>query len=217
MTVEPNVIYEDNHLLAVDKPAGMLSMGDDTGDDSLVDVCSQYLKDKYDKPGNVFLGVVHRLDRPVSGVILYARTSKAAARLSDQFRRNAVQKEYRAMVHGLPRLTTGTLSHFLKKNRETNHVSVVNRNADGGKSCELQYEVLSQRHDCSLLLIRPRTGRSHQIRVQLSTIGHPIVGDVKYGSSRPNGKSILLHATRLTFEHPTKKSPVVLESVAPFA
>ena len=210
------ILYEDNHLLAVVKPAGILSMGDETGDPTMVDFAREYLRDKYSKPGNVFVGVVHRLDRPVSGILLFARTSKAAGRLSDQFRRNAVTKHYKAVVEGTPDQPNAELVDWLVKDPKTNIVTSVPEGTPGAKHSILSYKVLSAKSGRAILLIEPQTGRSHQIRVQLASRGLPIVGDVKYGAMRPGGSSIWLHAHKLQFSHPTKKTPIEIHSAAPF-
>ncbi|MEQ9409734.1 MAG: RluA family pseudouridine synthase [Fuerstiella sp.] len=210
----PEVLYEDNHLLAVCKPAGTLTMGDRTGDVSMVDIATEYLRVKYNKPGNVFVGVVHRLDRPVSGVLLFARTSKAASRLSDQFRQGTVRKIYQAVVEGRIEAAQGTFVDWLLKNRTSNQVSVVPPGTPKAQHCELGYQVLSRLHGRLRLQIEPVTGRSHQIRVQLSSRGLPIVGDVKYGSPHRIGGRILLHAVSLEFDHPTTKQRLSVS--APF-
>lgn len=208
-----DVLFEDNHLLAVWKPAGMLTMGDDTGDVTMVDAAREYLRVKYNKPGNVYVGVVHRLDRPVSGVLLLARTSKAASRLSDQFRRNAVRKTYRAIVEGHSPVAEAELTDWLLKDKQTNVVSVVDQNVQGAQKCVLRYRVAEKQNSVSQLDVEPQTGRSHQIRVQLAECGLPIVGDGKYGSTIRKGGRISLHAVSLEFEHPTQKQP--LKVVAP--
>lgn len=209
------VLLEDNHCLAVCKPAGLLTMGDDTGDESAADLARDYLKTKYSKPGNVFLGVVHRLDRPVSGTLLFARTSKAAARLSDQFRRGSINKTYVALVEGRLRTDSGELVDWVIKDRVRNHVSVTARTTPGARECRLNYRVLDFADGRSLVEVCPLTGRSHQIRVQLAGLGHPIVGDVKYGARDGLGQRILLHASRLTFQHPTQKTDVSVECPLP--
>jgi 23S rRNA pseudouridine1911/1915/1917 synthase len=209
------ILFEDNHCLAILKPAGLLTMGDDTGDDSAADLARRYLKDRYNKPGNVFLGVVHRLDRPVSGVLLFARTSKAASRLSDQFRRNTVRKHYMAVVEGRMSESAGLLTDWLSKDRERNHVSIVPKARRGAKECRLEYYVESIRDNETIVRLCPLTGRSHQIRVQLANQGHPIVGDLRYGAEDELGQRIMLHAQTLEFEHPTKKIPIVVESMLP--
>jgi 23S rRNA pseudouridine1911/1915/1917 synthase len=216
MTIpEADVLFEDNHLLALWKPAGMLTMGDETGDITMVDVAREYLRVKYHKPGNIYVGVVHRLDRPVSGVLLFARTSKAAARLSDQFRRNAIRKTYRAVVEGTPPTTEAELTDWLLKDKDVNVVSVVDQSISGAQKCVLRYRVVEKQSGLSQLDIQPLTGRSHQIRVQLANQELPIVGDGKYGSTIRRGGRIALHAMTLEFEHPTLKTPVRIEAPIP--
>jgi len=210
----PTILYEDNHLLALLKPAGVLTMGDDTGDETMVDVAREYLRVKYNKPGNVFVGVVHRLDRPVSGVLLFARTSKAAARLSDQFRRGAVKKLYHASVEGSPANDSGTLVDWLLKDKQENLVACVSEDTPKAQKSVLNYRVIARDPNRTSLEIEPLTGRSHQIRVQLSEAGMPIIGDVKYGSRMRKGGRILLHAKSLEFEHPTKKERMRIEAPA---
>ncbi len=212
---DADVLFEDNHLLALWKPAGMLTMGDDTGNITMVEVAREYLRVKYNKPGNVYVGVVHRLDRPVSGVLLFARTSKGASRLSDQFRRNAIQKTYRAIVEGSPPTAEAELTDWLLKDRDANVVSVVNQSVSGAQKCVLRYRTVSQQGGVSHLDIQPLTGRSHQIRVQLANQELPIVGDGKYGSTIRKGGRISLHAVSLQFEHPTLKTPVKVVAPIP--
>lgn len=214
-TPELRILLEDNHLLAVDKIAGVLTMGDSTGDRTMVDLASDYLRIKYNKPGNVFVGVVHRLDRPVSGALLFARTSKAASRLSDQFRRGAAKKIYHAIVTGNVKQQSGTLTDSLLKDRNTNVVSVVDRDHPHGKLSTLKYEVTGQDQRGTHLRIEPLTGRSHQIRVQLAAREMPIRGDAKYGSQVKLNGRISLHAVSLEFEHPTRKERVRIESPVP--
>ncbi len=209
------VLFEDNHVLAVHKPAGLLTMGDRTGDATLVELAKAYLKEKYHKPGDVFLGVVHRIDRPVSGVVLFARTSKAAARLSAQFRDHTIQKTYLAWVEGRVREPSGTLIHWLKKDRTANQVSVVAAGTAGAQECVLDYRRVETHGPRTLVEITPRTGRSHQIRVQLSAAGWPIAGDAKYGAKLPWPDGIALHAAAITFDHPTKHEPVTVEAPPP--
>jgi len=199
----------------VNKPARVLTMGDETGEPTLFEQAKQYLKEKYNKPGNVYLGVVHRLDRPTSGVVLFARTSKAASRLSDQLRRHAMTKTYQALVEGTPKPESGQLSHWLLKNRDTNIVGVVSKGTPDAQSAVLNYRLLKRLGKQSLLEVIPETGRSHQIRVQLAEIGTPVVGDKKYGSPTLMGGKICLHAFELEFEHPTLKEFVRVEAPVP--
>lgn len=208
------VLFEDNHCLAVFKPAGVLTMGDRTGDVSLVDLAREYLRQKYDKPGNVFVGVVHRLDRPVSGVLLFARTSKAAARLSEQFRKHTVRKVYHCVVEGHPTEASGELVDWLAKDESQNRSRVVQR-SDEAKLSRLSYRCLKSAGSLSLLEIELLTGRSHQIRVQLSSRGLPICGDAKYGSKTKLDGWLALHAAALTFEHPTQHEPITVTAPHP--
>lgn len=212
------VLYEDNHCLAVNKPAGLLTMGDQTGDPTLLDLAKDYIARKYAKPGAVFLGVVHRLDRPVSGVVLFARTSKAAARLSEQFRARTVEKVYLALVEGSPRQASGRLIDHIAKDAGKNVSAVVDEDSAGdSRECVLDWKRISQHGKFSLLEIHPLTGRSHQIRVQLAHAGWPIVGDAKYGSRTPGNGILALHASSLTFQHPTQKTPVTVSAELPAA
>ena len=212
------ILLEDNHLLALDKPAGLLAQGDATGDRSVVDLARADLKHRHNKPGNVYVGLVHRLDRPVSGVILLAKTSKAAARLSAQFRDREVEKLYLALVEGSPEEESGAWSDSLRKDEGTNRVHVV---PDGsGDLATLGYRVVGRSRGLSLVELRPTTGRGHQLRVQLASRGLPIVGDRKYGarSSLPaadGGYRIALHAHGLGFNHPTRGEWVELRSPLP--
>lgn len=194
-----DVLYEDNHLIAVYKPAGILVQEDKTGDPSLLDQVKYYLKNKYHKPGKVFLGLIHRLDRPVPGVILFAKTSKGASRLSEQFRAHQVQKIYHALVVGKPKKASATLVHYLVKDQEVNKVSVSEEAVEGGLRAELTYSTIKTNGKYSILKIELGTGRPHQIRSQLSAIGHPIVGDVKYGATPSEDRNLCLMATSLSF------------------
>ena len=201
-----HVLYEDNHLLVVNKLAGLLVQGDSTGDKTLLDIGKSYLKEKYNKPGNVFLGAVHRLDRPVSGVVLMARTSKALERINKQFRDRNIHKKYWAIVKRRPPKEKDKLVHWLIKNNEKNVVSAFNKPVDKGLKAELHYRILGRLNDHYLLEVNPITGRPHQIRVQLASCGCPIRGDLKYGFRKPNNDaSINLHARELVFTHPVSK------------
>lgn len=207
------VIYEDNHLLAVVKPPGLATQGTAAGQDSLLRRAKQYLKQKYNKPGNVYVGVVMRLDAPVTGVVLLARTSKAAARLNRQFHDGRVVKQYWAIVSGQLRPSSGTLRHWLWKDDRAQRMLATESPRETAKLAVLDYQTLAADQDVSLLEIRLHTGRKHQIRVQLASAGHPILGDRKYGSQAAWPAGIALHAYRLVLEHPVQKTP--LELVAP--
>lgn len=212
----PKVLYEDNHLIAVEKPAGMLVQGDETGDICLIDMVKQYLKEKYNKPGQVFLGLLHRLDRPVSGVILFAKTSKGASRLSEQFRLHQTKKIYQALVEGVPKKSQSILIHYVKKDPAKNKVTVYSNPTGDAQYAELSYVVLKSNEKNALLEIQLKTGRPHQIRAQLSTIGCPIVGDLKYGASKPlPDKSLRLCAISLEFKPATKDEKVKVEIETP--
>lgn len=199
------VLYEDNHLIAVYKPSGVLVQGDHTGDDSLFEQVKRYIKEKYQKSGNVFLGLVHRLDRPVSGIVLFAKTSKGASRISEQFRLGTVSKIYHAIVEGKPAQQKATLVHYLEKVGEKSHISKVSdKPGRNTVKADLTYEVVASNGTSSLLKIDLGTGKFHQIRSQLSHIGHPIVGDVKYGAKGSlRDQSIMLRATSLSFKTAT--------------
>lgn len=199
------VLYEDNHLMVVQKPPGVLVQGDATQDLSLFDMVKDYLKVTYHKPGNVFLGLVHRLDRPVGGVVVFAKTSKGASRLSEQFRSHSVKKEYDALVVGRPSLSEGTLVNYLVKDEARNVVRVFNESVPGALRAELKYKTVHTYQDFSLLKIELLTGRPHQIRAQMAAIGCPLVGDVKYGGppwTIPEG-GIALQSGLLSFDTAT--------------
>ena len=216
MSHSPQVLFEDNHLLVLNKPAGWLVQGDRTGDQPLVDWGKNYLKDKYNKPGNVFLGVVHRLDRPVSGVVVFARTSKALARMNQIFKSRKVTKTYWALVQSPPPQPEGHLVHWLSKDSAKNKTAAYGSEKQGTKRAELTYRLLSRKAGQYLLEVNPITGRSHQIRVQLAAMDCPIVGDVKYGFSDPTSNaSIGLHARRLSFEHPVRREIVEFQAAVP--
>lgn len=215
---EIDVLFEDNHLLVINKPALLVTMGARPGEPSLVNLAKDYIREKYQKPGNVYLGVVSRLDSFVSGVIVLARTSKAAARLNDQFRNKTADKTYLAIVPHHPNLKSyGTLEHWLAKD-ESNHRMMTVAGGDANpkaKLARLTYEVIGHHQQNCLLKIKLETGRKHQIRVQLAATGCPIVGDRKYGSKDSFSVGIALHSRTLTIEHPTKRQPMTFSTKPP--
>jgi 23S rRNA pseudouridine1911/1915/1917 synthase len=211
-----NIVYEDNHLLIVNKAAGILVQGDVTGDIPLVEVLKDYIKEKYDKPGAVFLHPVHRLDRPVSGLVVFARTSKGLERMSELFRKRDIQKVYWAVVRRKPPEKQAKLVHYLSKDEGRNVVSVYDYPEPDTQKAELNYRVLGELNKHYLLEVEPLTGRSHQIRAQLAHIGCPIRGDIKYGYARPNADGdINLHARRLFFTHPIKQESILCRAGVP--
>jgi 23S rRNA pseudouridine1911/1915/1917 synthase len=216
--MEIEVLLEDNHCLAVNKPAGLLSQGDETGDPSLITWASEYLKARYQKPGNAYVGLVHRLDRPTSGAVLLARTSKAASRLSEQFRNGTIAKLYWAIVEGKPPQAEGVWVDFLQKSERENRVRAVDLAAERTRQAEVSYRVVKSAGRFTKLELRPATGRSHQLRAQLAARGLPIMGDRKYGATTSlvagDGHwRIALHACELCFKHPTRGG--VISVVAP--
>lgn len=214
MNMELKVIYEDNHIIVVEKIPNVPSQEDKTGDISMMSLIKDYIKEKYNKPGNVYLGLVHRLDRPVGGVMVFAKTSKAASRLSNQVREKIFKKEYLAVVDGKLEQEKGTLENYLYKDKNTNTSYVVNKDKKDSKYAKLDYEVIKydKENDISLLRINLHTGRHHQIRVQLANIGHSIYGDQRYGN-RGKNKQIALWAYKLTIEHPIKKEKMEFEDL----
>ena len=210
-----DILYEDNHLIALNKRAGDLVQGDKTGDKPLPDLIKAYIKDKYNKPGNVFCGVIHRLDRPTTGIVLFARTSKGLERMNAAFKNRETKKQYWALVEG--KIEDGRdLQHYLKKNSKTNKSTVFKRPEPEAKEALLSFKVLNIGDRYSLVEIDLHTGRHHQIRAQFSAIGHPVKGDVKYGARRgERDKSICLHSRNLTFEHPTTKELVNIIAKTP--
>jgi 23S rRNA pseudouridine1911/1915/1917 synthase len=211
----PDILFLDNHVIAVRKPAGTLTQPDDSGEASLLDQVKDWIKKEFNKPGNVFLGLVHRLDRPVSGVVVFARTSKGASRLSEQFRQKTTTKIYRTLVEGTPQPQRGSLKHYLRKEKSLK-ATVFPRPTPNAKEALLDYEVIEALANTSLLDVQLHTGRFHQIRSQLAFIGHPIVGDKKYGAhlALPGGQ-IALHALRMIFNHPTSKEKITIECPPP--
>ncbi len=210
-----DILYEDNHCLAVAKPSGVLSTHFQGREETLDRLVKQYLKDKYQKPGNVFLGVVHRIDKPVSGVLLFARTSKAAARLAEQFRSGTVEKTYWAVVDGEPVRSAGSLEDWLLKDDDRGRIDVVEPRTKGARQALCHFQVRATHDGLSWLELRPQTGRRHQLRVQLAHHGYPIYGDAKYGSLRTFGRAIALHARSLTFLHPVRYEPITLTAELP--
>ena len=210
------ILYEDNHIIAVNKQPSDIVQADKTGDEPLSEKVKKYIKKKYNKPGAVFLGVVHRIDRPVSGVIIFAKTSKALSRLNTLFREKKIKKTYLAIVKNKPSPTKKTLIHYLKKNKLKNKSSAFKKSIEGSLKSELEYELIKSLDNYYLLKITPKTGRHHQIRVQLSTIGCPIKGDLKYGAKRSNkNASINLHAYKVEFTHPVKKNNIIISAKPP--
>jgi 23S rRNA pseudouridine1911/1915/1917 synthase len=208
------VLYEDNHLIAINKKSGDIVQGDKTGDAPLSDFVKAYIKKKYNKPGEVFLGTIHRLDRPTSGVVLYARTSKALTRMNEQFRNKEVQKTYWAVVDNPPPNSSGTLDNFLQKNEKQNK-SFVTKNKEG-KHAVLDFKLLKKLDNFYHLEIKPQTGRHHQIRVQLANIGCIVKGDLKYGAKRSNkDASIHLLAQKIEFIHPVKNDTISITAPTP--
>jgi len=212
-----NILYEDNHCLAIYKPAGYLTTGYDGGEETLDRQVKAYIKEKFNKPGNVFLGVVHRLDRPVSGVLLYARNSKAAGRLAEQFRESQVNKEYWAIVSGKVEPPAATWENWLWKDTMLGTVQTVKFGTPGAKLARLEYTRRAFNDSNSWVEVHPKTGRTHQIRVQLASRGFPILGDERYGSPQSFADGIALHARSLTFQHPISYEPVVLKAELPLS
>lgn len=210
------VVYEDNHLIIVNKTASEIVQGDKTGDVPLSETVKQYLKEKYAKPGNVFLGVTHRLDRPVSGLVVFAKTSKALARLNEMFRKGEVKKTYWAVVKTCPQVEEGELVHYLVRNEKQNKSYAYDKEVNGSKKAVLHYRLIGHSENYYLLEADLKTGRHHQIRCQLAKIGCPIKGDLKYGfpRSNPDG-SICLHARKVCFVHPVSKEQIVVTAPVP--
>jgi 23S rRNA pseudouridine1911/1915/1917 synthase len=213
---DSDILYEDNHLIAVNKRAGDIVQVDDTGDESLDEKVKKYIAKKYSKPNGAFLGVVHRLDRPVSGVILFAKTSKALERINKLFKGREMHKTYYAIVRKRPQPEAGNLVHYLIKNPQKNVTKAHDKEVPGSQRSELNYRLVGELDGYYVIEVDPITGRPHQIRVQLSTLGCPIVGDNKYGYPRGSlRKSICLHARRLQFTHPVKNEPIVIVAPLP--
>lgn len=210
------VVYEDNHIIIVNKESGEIVQGDKSGDQPLSEFVKAYIKQKYNKPGNVFLGVTHRLDRPVSGLVVFARTSKALARLNDMFRNGDIHKTYWAITQNCPEPSEGTLTHWITRNTQQNKSYAHDREVPNSKQAILNYRLIGKTDNYHLLEIQLMTGRHHQIRCQLSHIGSPIKGDLKYGAKRSNPDgSISLHARRIEFVHPVTKETINVEAPLP--
>ncbi|WP_300814342.1 RluA family pseudouridine synthase [uncultured Bacteroides sp.] len=210
------VVYEDNHIIIVNKTASEIVQGDKTGDTPLSETVKQYLKEKYQKPGNVFIGVTHRLDRPVSGLVVFAKTSKALSRLNEMFKNGEVKKTYWAVVKNEPPQLEGDLVHYLVRNEKQNKSYAYDTEKPGSKRAELHYRLIGRSQNYFLLEVDLKTGRHHQIRCQLAKMGCPIKGDLKYGSPRSNPDgSICLHARRVRFVHPVSKLPIEVEAPVP--
>lgn len=211
-----DVVYEDNHLIIVNKSSSEIVQGDKTGDKPLAEMVKEYIKQKYHKPGNVFLGVVHRLDRPVSGLVVFARTSKALARLNEMFRTKEVHKTYWAIVGNCPPTEEGELVHWLVRNEKQNKSYAYDKEKSEAKKAILDYKLIGRSERYFLLEVDLKTGRHHQIRCQLAKMGCPIKGDLKYGSPRSNPDgSICLHARRVRFVHPVSKQEIDVEAPVP--
>jgi 23S rRNA pseudouridine1911/1915/1917 synthase len=212
-----NIIYEDNHVLVVEKPPNLLTQSDSTGDGDMLTMLREDLKLRHNKPGNVFLGLVHRLDRPVGGVMVFAKTSKAASRLSEQIRLGEFGKSYMAVMHGAAVQSSGTLVDYLIKDETTNTVRITS-NAAEGKKASLYYEVMDSKEGLSLVHVKLHTGRSHQIRVQFAAMGHPLYGDQKYGAAlNKPGMQLALWSVEVGFTHPTLKKYEAFTTTPPKA
>jgi len=210
------VLYEDNHIIAVNKRVGDIVQGDKTGDKPLSDVVKEYIKDKYNKPGEVFLGVVHRLDRPTTGIVIFARTTKALTRLNELFKNRETQKTYWAVVKNKPEQKSATLVHYLKRNEKSNTSKAHSKEVPESKMASLDYVIIKELNNYTALEINLHTGRHHQIRSQLSAIGSPIKGDLKYGFDRSNPDGgIHLHARKLNFIHPVTKEAIQIIAPVP--
>lgn len=210
------ILYEDNHLIAINKPSGFLVQGDQTGDETILEVLKQYIKTTYRKPGDVFLVPNHRLDRPVSGALLFSKTSKALGRVNTLFQKKQVRKHYYALTDGVPDQLEGRLEDYIAKNRQKNISFVTKPGKSNARKCVLSYRVVKVINRKCLIEVFPETGRSHQIRVQLARIQAPIIGDLKYGAQLKTGdRSIALHCARLEFEHPVRKEMIQIEAPVP--
>ena len=202
---ELTILHEDNHIIVVMKPQGLPSCGDESGDDNMLDQVRRYVKEKYNKPGNVYIGLIHRLDRPTGGIMVFAKTSKAASRLAEQMRSGDFEKKYLAVLVGVPKEAQGTLINYLKKNPVNNMVYICTQTTDGAKLASLDYKVLEEKGGYCLAEIMLHTGRTHQIRVQMAGISHPVYGDMRYGGESAKKGNLALWAYSLSFTHPVTK------------
>ena len=210
------VVYEDNHVIVVVKPQNLPTQEDESKDKDLLTIVKEYIKEKENKPGNVYVGMVHRLDRPTGGVMVFAKTSKSASRLTEQIQNGEFQKRYLAVINGKPREKRAKLVNFLKKNARTNTVDIVPELTTGAKRAELDYEIVEEKEKVALADIKLHTGRSHQIRVQMKNIGCPVYGDVKYGGDKlAKGHNLALWAFELKFIHPTTKENMTFKVYPP--
>ena len=210
------VLYEDNHLIAVNKPAGLVVQDNEHGLPSLEEHVKEYIRIKYDKTGAVFLGCIHRLDTNVTGIVLFARTSKALVRMNEQFKERTINKTYAALIRNKPQPMAGTLTHWLKKDPKQNKTKLYEEEREGSKKAVLHYQFINTANHCFLVKVNPVTGRPHQIRVQLARTFTGIIGDVKYGQTKPTAdKSIYLHALGLSFNHPVTKEKLNLYAPMP--
>ena len=213
-----DVLYEDNHVLVCIKPQNVATQADISGDVDMLTMVKEYIKEKHQKPGNVYVGLVHRLDRPTGGVMVFAKTSKAAGRLCEQIQDGTFEKKYFACVEGVPRLQTATLKHYLKKDEKTNIVTIVPQSIQGAKYAELSYQTIATYQDkISLVDVALKTGRSHQIRVQLAYNGNPIFGDAKYSKILRKKQNLCLWAYSLKFVHPVTKQNMIFKVVPPIS
>jgi len=209
------ILHEDNHIIVVLKPQNVPSQGDASGDKDMLTIIKEYIKEKYDKKGNVYLGLVHRLDRPTGGVMVFAKSSKAATRLSEQMREGDFEKKYYAVTVGIPKEEKATLTHYIKKNSINNMVYVCTPTEEGAKKAELDYKVIEEIGDYALVDVRLHTGRSHQIRVQMNAINCPLYGDMRYGGEKAKKGNLALWAYYLSFSHPITKERLVFRVQPP--
>jgi 23S rRNA pseudouridine1911/1915/1917 synthase len=214
-SINKSIIYEDNHLIAVNKPGGILVQGDHTGDKCLADYVKAYIKKKYNKPGDVYLGTIHRIDRPVSGLVIFAKTSKALTRMNKMFQDKQIKKSYYALLQKKPRKLSEDLTHWLVKMEDKNITKAYDKEVKRSKKSMLTYNYIGTANHKFLIEVDLKTGRSHQIRAQLGKIGFPISGDLKYGSRKGKGNYIYLHSKSLEFIHPVKKEKVLLQCPLP--